>query len=77
MAGCILGGGTAVNAGLWWKPNPSDWDVNFPAGWKSKDMDAATKRVFSRIPGTDHSSSKQVLLISYLYFTTLHLMKSV
>ena len=56
MAGCVLGGGTAVNAGLWWKPNPSDWDVNFPAGWKTADMVNATNRVFSRIPGTDHSS---------------------
>ncbi|KAH8672005.1 putative cellobiose dehydrogenase [Tricladium varicosporioides] len=56
MAGCVLGGGTAVNAGLWWKPVPSDWDENFPAGWKAKDMAPATKRVFSRIPGTDHSS---------------------
>jgi cellobiose dehydrogenase (acceptor) len=56
MAGCVLGGGTAVNAGLWWRPNPSDWDVNFPAGWKSADMAAATERVFSRIPGTDHPS---------------------
>lgn len=56
MAGCILGGGTAVNAGLWWKPNPSDWDVNFPAGWKASDMASATERVFSRIPGTDHPS---------------------
>ena len=56
MAGCILGGGTAVNAGLWWKPNPSDWDVNFPAGWKTADMVNATSRVFSRIPGTDHPS---------------------
>ncbi|KAJ5042140.1 uncharacterized protein L3040_004697 [Drepanopeziza brunnea f. sp. 'multigermtubi'] len=53
MAGCILGGGTAVNAGLWWKPHPQDWDVNFPAGWKSADIAAATQRVFSRLPGTD------------------------
>ncbi|EHL03777.1 putative Cellobiose dehydrogenase [Glarea lozoyensis 74030] len=56
MAGCTLGGGTAVNAGLWWKPNPMDWDENFPAGWKSSDMAGATERVFSRIPGTDHPS---------------------
>ncbi|KAN0105813.1 cellobiose dehydrogenase protein [Hyaloscypha variabilis] len=56
MAGCVLGGGTAVNAGLWWRPNPSDWDVNFPAGWKTVDMVNATSRVFSRIPGTDHPS---------------------
>lgn len=52
MAGCVLGGGTAVNAGLWWKPNPKDWDVNFPAGWKSSDLVAATNRAFNRIPGT-------------------------
>ncbi|KAI1463091.1 carbohydrate-binding module family 1 protein [Daldinia caldariorum] len=56
MAGCVLGGGTAVNAGLWWKPYTLDWDYNFPQGWKSSDMAAATKRVFSRIPGTDHPS---------------------
>ncbi|OLN93072.1 Cellobiose dehydrogenase 6 [Colletotrichum chlorophyti] len=52
MAGCVLGGGTAVNAGLWWKPYALDWDYNFPAGWKSSDVAAATSRVFSRIPGT-------------------------
>ncbi|OCL14160.1 cellobiose dehydrogenase, partial [Glonium stellatum] len=56
MAGCVLGGGTAVNAALWWKPNPIDWDYNFPTGWKSTNMAAATSRVFSRIPGTDHPS---------------------
>ncbi|KFY05536.1 hypothetical protein V492_08470 [Pseudogymnoascus sp. VKM F-4246] len=56
MAGCVLGGGTAVNAALWWKPNPIDWDYNFPSGWKADDMVAATDRVFSRIPGTDTPS---------------------
>nr|ADT70775.1 cellobiose dehydrogenase [Hypoxylon haematostroma] len=56
MAGCVLGGGTAVNAGLWWKPYNLDWDYNFPRGWKSRDMAAATRRVFSRIPGTDNPS---------------------
>ncbi|KAI1089568.1 carbohydrate-binding module family 1 protein [Rostrohypoxylon terebratum] len=52
MAGCVLGGGTAVNSGLWWKPYSLDWDYNFPEGWQSADMAAATARVFSRIPGT-------------------------
>ncbi|KFY46354.1 hypothetical protein V494_00482 [Pseudogymnoascus sp. VKM F-4513 (FW-928)] len=56
MAGCVLGGGTAVNAALWWKPNPIDWDYNFPSGWQADDMVAATERVFSRIPGTDTPS---------------------
>ncbi|KAK3322580.1 cellobiose dehydrogenase-like protein [Apodospora peruviana] len=56
MAGCVLGGGTAVNAGLWWKPYTLDWDYLFPSGWKSTDLAAATSRVFSRIPGTDTPS---------------------
>jgi len=57
MAGCVLGGGTAVNAGLWWKPHPLDWDYNFPAGWKSSDLAASTDSVFGRIPGTWHPST--------------------
>ncbi|KAL8294336.1 hypothetical protein RB597_007947 [Gaeumannomyces tritici] len=56
MAGCVLGGGTAVNAGLWWKPYSKDWDENFPSGWKASDVAGATSRVFSRIPGTDTPS---------------------
>jgi cellobiose dehydrogenase (acceptor) len=28
MAGCVLGGGTAVNAGLWWKVSPPDAKLN-------------------------------------------------
>lgn len=56
MAGCILGGGTAVNAGLWWKPYSEDWDYNFPNGWKASDMVGATQRVFEKIPGTETPS---------------------
>ena len=56
MAGCVLGGGTAVNAALWWKPDPVDWDVNFPAGWKAKDIKSSVDAVFKRIPGTDTPS---------------------
>ncbi|RYO74473.1 hypothetical protein DL764_010817 [Monosporascus ibericus] len=56
MAGCVLGGGTAVNAGLWWKANPKDWDENFPEGWHNSDVERAQERVFSRIPGTTRPS---------------------
>ncbi|KAF1959806.1 cellobiose dehydrogenase [Byssothecium circinans] len=52
MAGCVLGGGVAVNSALWWKPPSRDWDVNFPTGWKSGDMKASVDKVFARIPGT-------------------------
>ncbi|KAI0134670.1 cellobiose dehydrogenase [Xylariales sp. AK1849] len=61
MAGCVLGGGTAVNAGLWWTPNPLDWDENFPAGWHSTDVASAETRAFTRIPGTNNPSTDGVL----------------
>lgn len=69
MAGCVLGGGTAVNAGLWWKPNPLDWDENFPAGWRSTDMTSATDRAFKRIPGTWHPSQDGELYLPQGYNT--------
>jgi cellobiose dehydrogenase (acceptor) len=56
MAGCVLGGGAAVNAALWWKPVDVDFDYNFPTGWKSADVKGAIDRVFKRIPGTDTPS---------------------
>lgn len=54
IAGCVLGGGTAINAGLWWRPASIDWDYVFPGGigWSSGDMQNATDRVFAKIPGT-------------------------
>ncbi|KAI5356580.1 putative glucose-methanol-choline oxidoreductase, cellobiose dehydrogenase, cytochrome [Septoria linicola] len=61
MAGCVLGGGTAVNAGLWWKANPTDLDYNFPEGWKSADMEAAVERTFDRIPFTDVPSQDGII----------------
>ncbi|PGH26426.1 hypothetical protein AJ80_01924 [Polytolypa hystricis UAMH7299] len=67
MAGCVLGGGTAVNAGLWWKPPHIDWDSNFPGGWRSGDMHGATNKVFSRIPGTDHPSVDGELYLAQGY----------
>lgn len=57
MAGCVLGGGTAVNAALWWKPYSEDWDYNFPEGWRANDMEAATERLFNVIPGTTTPST--------------------
>ncbi|RWA11079.1 hypothetical protein EKO27_g4039 [Xylaria grammica] len=64
MAGCVLGGGTAVNAGLWWKANPKDWDENFPVGWHNADLQAATQRVFKRIPGTTKPSVDGIVYLS-------------
>ncbi|KAF8253936.1 FAD/NAD(P)-binding domain-containing protein [Wilcoxina mikolae CBS 423.85] len=56
LAGCLLGGGTAVNSGIFIFPPAEDWDRNFPTGWKSQDMMRATERARKRIPGTYNPS---------------------
>jgi cellobiose dehydrogenase (acceptor) len=56
MAGCVLGGGTAVNAGLWWNPDPLDFDEGFPEGWKHADIEPAISRVFKKIPFNERPS---------------------
>lgn len=56
LAGCVLGGGAAINSGLYWKPHPDDWNMSFPEGWKDPDMQTAVNKVFTRIPGTQYPS---------------------
>lgn len=61
-AGCVLGGSTAVNSALWWRPPAEDFDENgYPEGWKAADMQAAIDRAFSRMPATDRPSPDGVL----------------
>jgi hypothetical protein len=61
-AGCVLGGSTAVNSALWWRPPAADFDENgYPDGWKSTDMLAAIDRAFSRMPATDRPSPDGIL----------------
>jgi cellobiose dehydrogenase (acceptor) len=54
--GCTIGGGSAINAGLYFKPPASDWDLYFPPGWKSSDMKAAIARLHHMLPGTNLTS---------------------
>ncbi|CZS88366.1 probable cellobiose dehydrogenase [Rhynchosporium agropyri] len=54
--GCTIGGSSAINAGLFFEPPASDYDLYFPAGWKSLDMKNATKRVYTQQPSTNITS---------------------
>ncbi|OBT52272.1 hypothetical protein VE04_07262, partial [Pseudogymnoascus sp. 24MN13] len=64
---CTIGGGSAINAGLYFEPPSSDWDSFFPAGWKAADMGGAINRVKARAPSTDTPSAdgKQYLQSGY------------
>lgn len=67
MAGCVLGGGTAVNAGMFFVPPTRDWDYNFPTGWKASDIAAAQARMIARIPSNDTPSMDGKRYIQEVY----------
>ncbi|KAI1841989.1 hypothetical protein JX266_011849 [Neoarthrinium moseri] len=57
---CTIGGNSAINAGLYFQPPDSDWDLYHPEGWKSGDVQAATQRLLERQPSvTTYSSDGQ------------------
>ncbi|KAM3084171.1 hypothetical protein ACMFMF_001528 [Clarireedia jacksonii] len=58
--GCTIGGNSAINAGLFFEPPASDWDLYFPEGWKSTDMDAAIQRLYASQPSTNLTSQNGV-----------------
>ncbi|TVY59260.1 Cellobiose dehydrogenase [Lachnellula cervina] len=58
--GCTVGGSTAINAGGHFEPPASDYDLYFPPGWKSKDMQNATRRLYARQPSTNITSQNGI-----------------
>ncbi|KAJ4357109.1 hypothetical protein N0V95_002765 [Ascochyta clinopodiicola] len=56
-AGCILGGGTAVNSMQFVRPPSFDFDDKWPVGWKWADVEAAARRMYERNPGTTSPST--------------------
>ncbi|KAF9447347.1 hypothetical protein P691DRAFT_782546 [Macrolepiota fuliginosa MF-IS2] len=57
FAGCLLGGGTAINGALYWVPPDSDFSATngYPASWTNHTK--YTNKLVARIPGTDHPST--------------------
>ncbi|TVY17652.1 Cellobiose dehydrogenase [Lachnellula arida] len=56
MAGCLLGGGTMVNALMFVRPQEADFNDKWPTGWKFPDVKASADRLYERNPGTTLSS---------------------
>ncbi|KAF2713498.1 carbohydrate-binding module family 1 protein [Pleomassaria siparia CBS 279.74] len=56
QAGCLLGGGTMVNAMMFVRPQARDFDAKWPAGWKWADVSAAADRLYERNPGQTYGS---------------------
>lgn len=56
-AGCVLGGGTVINAMMYVHPQSADFNDKFPKGWKWDDVKDAAARLYERIPGTTTPSA--------------------
>ena len=60
FTGCTVGGSSAINAGLFFQPPASDFDLYFPQGWKSGDVKGAIAKTYARVPSSDvYSTDKQ------------------
>ncbi|KAG9244685.1 cellobiose dehydrogenase-like protein [Calycina marina] len=46
--GCTIGGSSAINAGMYFVPPASDFELYFPDGWKAEDMKPALGRLLER-----------------------------
>lgn len=56
LAGCILGGGTMVNAVMFVRPQERGFHDRWPMGWKWADVSSAADRLYERNPGTTPAS---------------------
>jgi cellobiose dehydrogenase (acceptor) len=54
--GCTIGGSSAINAGLFFEPPASDFDLYFPKGWKSADMKTPIAKLYAMQPSTNITS---------------------
>ncbi|KAI0701652.1 hypothetical protein C8Q76DRAFT_825169 [Earliella scabrosa] len=57
FAGCLLGGGTSINGGLYWIPPDSDFSTanGWPSSWVRHGQ--YTDKLKARLPSTDHPST--------------------
>lgn len=57
LAGCILGGGTAINSLQFVRPPSFDFDEKWPEGWRWADVKGAAERLYKRNPGSTSPST--------------------
>ncbi|KAF3003121.1 hypothetical protein E8E13_008377 [Curvularia kusanoi] len=57
VAGCVLGGGTAINGLQFIRPPSFDFDDKWPVGWKWSDVQHSAARLYERNPGSTSPST--------------------
>ncbi|KAK0199858.1 hypothetical protein DFS33DRAFT_1399343 [Desarmillaria ectypa] len=76
FAGCLVGGGTSINGGLYWYPADSDFSTT--QGWPSSWGNHApyTAKLKQRIPSTDHPSTDGLRYLEQTMNVTATLLRS-
>ncbi|KAG8746293.1 hypothetical protein FRC11_012797 [Ceratobasidium sp. 423] len=66
-AGCLVGGGAAVNGLLYWYPTDAEWATSngWPSGWKTPNT--ALNKVKARLPSTDTPSTDGKRYLAQVY----------
>ncbi|OLL22054.1 Cellobiose dehydrogenase [Neolecta irregularis DAH-3] len=70
FGGCTIGGGSAINAGLYFRPPDSDFDVTFPEGWHADSFSSAFHKLQTRILGTSIPSADGKVYLNSTYNVT-------
>lgn len=57
FAGCVVGGGSAINGGLYWYPTDAEFSTSngWPSSWSNHGP--YTDKMKARLPSTDHPST--------------------
>ncbi|CAE6505183.1 unnamed protein product [Rhizoctonia solani] len=67
FAGCIVGGGAAINGLLYWYPTDAEWATSngWPSGWQTPNT--ALDKVKTRLPATDTPSTDGKRYLTQVY----------
>ncbi|CEL59822.1 Cellobiose dehydrogenase OS=Phanerochaete chrysosporium GN=CDH-1 PE=1 SV=1 [Rhizoctonia solani AG-1 IB] len=67
FAGCLVGGGAAINGLLYWYPTDAEWATSngWPSGWQTPN--SALEKVKARLPATDTPSTDGKRYLGQVY----------
>ncbi|KAH9475934.1 substrate-specific activator of APC-dependent proteolysis [Psilocybe cubensis] len=76
FAGCLLGGGTAINGALYWFPTYMDFSsaAGWPASWNNHGP--YTAKLKAKLPGSDHPSTDGKRYLEQTYNVAAQLLNS-
>ena len=77
FAGCLIGGGTAVNGALYFIPTDDDFSTTngWPSGWQGQTLETGRSSLLARLPSTDIPSPDGKRYLDETYSVTEQILK--